>query len=452
LSQFTPTTPASHHRGTRSLLSADGSFFVSLRGEKQKTPTGQTGVKTMSYQSNNSNNSNNSNSTTYTATYSPEDNKLRLYASSRLDAATYARVKSAGFKWAPKQGFFVAPMWTPGREDLLMELCGEIEDEDKSLVERAEERSERFTDYSESRTEDADRAQKAVADISDAIPFGQPILIGHHSERRHRKAIERIDNGMRRAVKMWDTAKYWTDRAEAAVRHAKYKERPDVRARRIKGLEADKRKRERYQQEAELWLKLWTECANEQDKELQEIIALRVAGMCHLHLPRKDGDREDFQHTPTAYDALKGSFPNLYAPRTVDEIATVALNTYPRAIRHHGRWLTHYKNRIAYERAMLAQDGGTVADRTGPEKGGACQCWASPRGGWSYIQKVNKVSVTVLDNWGNGGGNFTRTIPFDKLTAVMTAAEVQSARDAGRLIESADGTGFYLGSKSEDPN
>ena len=33
--------------------------------------------------------------TTITATYSPEDNKLRLYASQRLDAETYARLIAA---------------------------------------------------------------------------------------------------------------------------------------------------------------------------------------------------------------------------------------------------------------------------------------------------------------------------------------------------------------------
>jgi hypothetical protein len=60
------------------------------------------------------------------------------------------------------------------------------------------------------------------------------------------------------------------------------------------------------------------------------------------------------------------------------------------------------------------------------------------------IQKVNKVSVTVLDNWGNGGSNFTRTIPFDKLTAVMTATDVQAKREAGLLLESSDRTGFFL--------
>ena len=58
------------------------------------------------------------------------------------------------------------------------------------------------------------------------------------------------------------------------------------------------------------------------------------------------------------------------------------------------------------------------------------------------IQKVNKVSVTVLDNWGNGGRDFTRTIPFDKLTAVMSKAEwdavnpdVPAAVDAAAFAE-----------------
>jgi hypothetical protein len=62
-------------------------------------------------------------------------------------------VKAAGFKWAPKQELFVAPMWTPQREDLLLELCGEIDDEDTSL-ERAEQRAERSEEYSDKRGAD----------------------------------------------------------------------------------------------------------------------------------------------------------------------------------------------------------------------------------------------------------------------------------------------------------
>lgn len=86
---------------------------------------------------------------TYTATYSPDDNKIRLYASSRLDKETYERVREAGFIWAPKQALFVAPMWTPERADLATELAGEIGDEDTTLTERAEDRAERFQEYRE---------------------------------------------------------------------------------------------------------------------------------------------------------------------------------------------------------------------------------------------------------------------------------------------------------------
>src|SRR5580698_10069095 len=144
-----------------------------------------------------------------TATYSPEDNKLRLYSVSRLPKDVYERVRAAGFKWAPKQQLFVAPAWTPDREDLLIELAGEIGDTYTSLVERAEVRADRFEEYHDKRAEDAERAHAAVSRISDAIPLGQPILVGHHSERHARRDAERIENGMRKAVRMWDTAKYW---------------------------------------------------------------------------------------------------------------------------------------------------------------------------------------------------------------------------------------------------
>ena len=58
----------------------------------------------------------------------------------------------------------------------------------------------------------------------------------------------------------------------------------------------------------------------------------------------------------------------------------------------------------------------------------------------------------MLDNWGNGSsGNFTRTIPFDKLSGVMTAAEVAEKKATGELIETEDGIGFYLLAKPTKP-
>jgi len=114
------------------------------------------------------------------ATYSPDDNKLRLYADGRLPRDLYDRVRAAGFVWAAKQELFVAPAWTPDRADVLTELCGEIGDEDTSLVDRTEERAERFEEYGDKRGAEAYRAKAAVDELADGIPLGQPILVGHH--------------------------------------------------------------------------------------------------------------------------------------------------------------------------------------------------------------------------------------------------------------------------------
>jgi protein-L-isoaspartate O-methyltransferase len=363
---------------------------------------------------------------TYTATYSPEDNKLRLYASARLDAETYARVKAAGFKWAPKQDLFVAPMWTPERADLCTELAGDIGDEDTSLVERAEERAGRFDEYSDKRRQDSERASAAVHAIADGIPLGQPILVGHHSERHARRDAERIESGMRKTVKMWETAQYWTARAAGALRHAKYKELPSVRARRIKTLEAEARKMTRNIADADKCLKVWKAGGLLDTSKMTN----RETGAELSLLERAVYIAGNTNTTPwgTCSDLQDGKI-------TVDEARAAALGAAERSRVFAQRWLDHTNNRLAYERAMLADSGGTVADKVGPEVGGGCRCWASPRGGWSYIQKVNKVSVTVLDNWGNGGRDFTRTIPFDKLSAVMTRAQVEAARAAGTLIE-----------------
>ncbi|MCC4947007.1 DUF3560 domain-containing protein, partial [Klebsiella pneumoniae] len=123
-------------------------------------------------------------SQTYRATYSPDDNKLRLYASLRLDEETYSLINKAGFRWAPKQKLFVAPAWTPGREDVLLSLAGDIEDEDSTLFDRQEQRAGRFSDYSDRRAVESEQALAHVDSLASAVPLGQPILVGHHSERR----------------------------------------------------------------------------------------------------------------------------------------------------------------------------------------------------------------------------------------------------------------------------
>lgn len=390
-------------------------------------------------------------SASHTATYSPDDNKLRLYAANRLSADDYARVKGAGFRWAPKQDLFVAQGWTPAREDLLLELCDEIGDEDTSLLDRASERAERFEDYHGKRLHDAERAHAAVATLADGIPLGQPILVGHHSERRARRDAERIRNGTLKAVQLWRTSEYWKRRAAGALRHAKYKERPDVRARRIKAIEAEQRKTVRERALSDAFVALWQQLDDPHkdgrpcDDDLRRTRAEYIANRDHGYYEAQHTHPSGYVGPCSYWDALKE--PSI----TPAMVRNKALADHACRKAHSQRWLEHYDNRLAYERAMLADAGGTVADRTGPQVGGGCRCWASPRGGWSYVTKVNRISVTVLDNWGNGGENFTRTIPFDKLAAVMTPDAVEAARTAGSLRETDDRTGFHLLSDAVPP-
>src|SRR5277367_3161860 len=306
---------------------------------------------------------------TYTATYSPEDNKLRLYSSTRLDREVYARVRGAGFIYAPKQELFVAPMWTPEREDLLIELCGEIDDEDTSLVERAEERADRFVDYKDKRISDAERTHEAVSRIADNIPLGQPILIGHHSERHARKDAERIENGMRKTVKMWHTAKYWEDRAKGALRHAKYKEIPGVRHRRIKGLEADLR---RYQ----------------------------------------NSFTPDSKTKPQMWDGeehvwiTNGSRGGRWAKSS----------SLPAIEQQSRRWIEHLVNRIAYEKAMLGEAGGIAAAQFTIEVGGRVLVADE----WVVVLKLNRVDGTL---------NSVNTTPLRHWHGSSTKVEIERVKD-----------------------
>lgn len=351
---------------------------------------------------------------TTTATYSPDDNKLRIYPAGRLSADEYAAVRAAGYRWAPKVGAFVAPAWTPAREDLAVQMAGQIDDEDSTLAERAEDRAERFSTYEEHRRADANAAARSADDLNSLIPAGQPILVGHHSEKRHRKHLARIDALYTRASDNWKTAEYWQQRARAALAHAKHKERPDVRARRIRTIEAEQRKQQARIDTASRTRALWAACTT----------ATRAAALAAW----------DYSNA-NALETGIASWEDVRA-RALDNAARIEARAQ--------RWIAHCARRLEYERAMLAGDGGIATDRTRPEVGGAVQCWAAPAGGWCYVVRVNRVSVSVLDNWGNGGPNFSRTIPFDKVRGIMTRADVDAARAEGRIIETEARNGFHL--------
>lgn len=300
----------------------------------------------------------------FTATYSPDDNKLRLYSVTRLDVDTYSNLKRLGFRFAPKQDCWVAPMWTPERADFIEALAGEISDDDRDLVSRAEDRAERFAGYADNRAKDAQRAHDQLSALSGDIPLGQPILVGHHSEKHAKRQAKRIEQAAERAYRMAETSDYWERRAARAIAHARYKEEPRVRFNRIKRIKADMAKEERSTAPCKYLLQKCRELGDrllEQQEALEAVAKKASACGCYAlfswsreegynYAPHLGGDRFVALH-----DVLLD--PDTYKGMTREMVAERLLKYLEAKVINGERWDAHFKARIVYEEAMLKEAG-----------------------------------------------------------------------------------------------
>lgn len=81
----------------------------------------------------------------------------------------------------------------------------------RERLERKVERRQEWADKARVRSDAAFDKAKAIAD---AIPFGQPILVGHHSEGRHRRDKDRIEGGFIKAAQEHNLAKHHESKAD----------------------------------------------------------------------------------------------------------------------------------------------------------------------------------------------------------------------------------------------
>ncbi|MGA2450264.1 MAG: DUF3560 domain-containing protein [Polyangiaceae bacterium] len=89
------------------------------------------------------------------------------------------------------------------------EAVREYEGKRAARVDRMRTRAERLKRASEA-------ALSRSRQISEAIPLGQPILVGHHSEKRHRRDIERIQRGFTQGIELQKEAEALERRASRA--------------------------------------------------------------------------------------------------------------------------------------------------------------------------------------------------------------------------------------------
>jgi hypothetical protein len=89
-----------------------------------------------------------------------------------------------------------------------------------NVQERAKAKAERYSNWSASAEKKSNQFYEASNEGKDFLSLGEPIKVGHHSERRHRALIDRNWNRMGKSVEMSrkaeaheSKAEYWESRS-----------------------------------------------------------------------------------------------------------------------------------------------------------------------------------------------------------------------------------------------
>lgn len=135
-----------------------------------------------------------------------------------------------------------------GLRDVGFDVDVQIDDTQRTTAEREGDRVERLADRQAGLEAKAGKLHAVseghlakAGQIIDMIPMGQPVLMGHHSQRRHQKDLARIETGLRKGFETLDEAKETARRAEASRANQAHRESAPVISRRIERLQAEAR-------------------------------------------------------------------------------------------------------------------------------------------------------------------------------------------------------------------
>lgn len=202
--------------------------------------------------------------TTLTITHSHAEGTL-IEGTSRGDGSADA-LKANRWRWSRNLGAWYIPgsrdhdarTWQVDSTAAALREAGfavevEIDNEARPTAEvqadktaRAAERAAALDAKAQRLHAAADGHRATVDQISENIPFGQPILVGHHSEGRARRDAAKIHANMGKAVEATAAAQEAERRADAARVNTR-PEHPATTANRIDRLSAELRKLERQQ-------------------------------------------------------------------------------------------------------------------------------------------------------------------------------------------------------------
>jgi len=101
---------------------------------------------------------------------------------------------------------------------LRMRYIAAMEDTRMTTRERRENRLQLRLDWADSRKAKSAEAFKTADRAVEGIPLGQPVLVGHHSEGRHRAALAKCDSAMHRGVEHSRMAEHHASKADGIER------------------------------------------------------------------------------------------------------------------------------------------------------------------------------------------------------------------------------------------
>lgn len=181
-----------------------------------------------------------------------------------IDALRAAGLRSS-WRWGSSIGFWYVPMsrdrppkrGTVERSAEALRAAGftvevtvdytprAMEDAERDRAGRMDDRADALHARATRKAAQADGHARASAAISELIPMGQPILVGHHSERRHRRDLERIDRHTSASIDLDRQAARAEHAASTAETHMQHRDNPGVTSRRLDRLKAERRKVQR---------------------------------------------------------------------------------------------------------------------------------------------------------------------------------------------------------------
>jgi hypothetical protein len=201
---------------------------------------------------------------------------------------------------------------------------------------------------------------RASSAAVEGIPLGQPILVGHHSEKRHRAALKKARDNATKSNEERGKRDWWAYRAEAVKSNAERKFKPDVVLRRIKRLEAAKRKQERARKKGidrtwaiQRWI--WDLPKNERDYYTRfEDLSPERQAECEAYL--------------------------LSCAENIETATT--------------RWIEHLEGQITFWKGVYDSGEKVAADQNDwdIQKGG----WVKGRWGWGQVERITRRDGKIL--------------------------------------------------------